>query len=47
MNDDQNIVELSDLELRVQRLEKIHVWAITIITFGLVGYYFGAKLFKK
>lgn len=33
-----NQEQLNNLEIRVRRLEQLHIWGISIIAFGLIYY---------
>lgn len=39
MNEDQNTLMETDLELRIRRLEQLHIWGMTILVFGFIGYF--------
>jgi hypothetical protein len=45
--DDQQILMETDLELRVRRLEQLHIWGMTIVLFGIIGYFSFQHLQKK
>ena len=37
--EDQNVLMETDLELRIRRLEQLHIWGLTIVLFGIIGYF--------
>jgi len=46
MEDDNVLIE-TDLELRVRRLEQLHIWGMTIVLFGIIGYFAFKEVKKK
>lgn len=39
MNEDENTLMETDLEIRVRRLEQLHIWGMTLLAFGIIGYF--------
>jgi len=45
--EEDNVLMETDLELRIRRLEQLHIWGMTIVLFGIIGYFAFKEVKKK